>query len=115
MPTVLRVSTLGPARAHAHGRREPLSAARREVLDVLLDSESGLTSAEVAEALRVHVNTAREHLDLLIDSGDAVRASLPAVGRGRPPLVYRAVSKTREVGPEFQPLAELLVEHFLRT
>jgi predicted ArsR family transcriptional regulator len=103
------VEILGPQRAHPVGRRRCLSPARREVLDLLLDADGGMTVTEVARATGAHPNTAREHLDALVHAGDLVRAQLPAVGRGRPPMVYRAVESTRDVGPEYRVLAEVLV------
>jgi predicted ArsR family transcriptional regulator len=103
------VGILGPQRAHRAGRRRSLSPARREVLDLLLDADGGMTVAEVAAVIGAHPNTAREHLDALVQAGDLVRAQLPAVGRGRPPMIYRAVPNERDVGPEYRMLAEVLV------
>ena len=79
------------------------------MLDLVVDAEGGLTVAEVARATGAHANTAREHLDALVHSGDLARAQLPAVGRGRPPMIYRALPNAREVGPEYRVLAEALV------
>lgn len=105
------MNNLGPQRANPAGRRRTLSPARREVLDLLVDANGGMTVAEVAKATGAHPNTAREHLDALVQSGDLARAQLPAVGRGRPPMIYRALPNAREVGPEYRVLAEALVRH----
>lgn len=105
------VGNLGPVRARPGGRRESMSPARQHVLDILEDAEGGMTVADVARVTGAHPNTAREHLEALVHSGHLVRAQMPAVGRGRPPMIYRAVPNTREVGPEYRVLAELLVEH----
>ncbi len=105
------VSNLGPARARPAGRRESLSPARQDVLDLVVDAEGGMTVAEVAKATGAHPNTVREHLDALVQCGHLARAQLPAVGRGRPPMIYRAVPGTRPIGPEYRILAQLLIEH----
>ena len=105
------VTILGPARARPAGRRESLSPARQDVLDLVVDADGGLTVAEVAQATGAHPNTAREHLDALVHSGYLARAQLPAVGRGRPPMIYRALPGARPAGPEYRILADLLIEH----
>jgi predicted ArsR family transcriptional regulator len=48
------------------------------------------TVRDVAEALGLHENTARAHLEGLVESGLAQRTQRPASGRGRPSMVYRA-------------------------
>ncbi len=107
------MSNLGPQRSHPTGRREALSPARQEVLDLLVDADGGLTVADVAHATSSHPNTAREHLDALVQAGHLARAQLPAVGRGRPPMIYRALPRAREVGPQYRALAEMLVEYLV--
>lgn len=105
------VSNLGPARARPAGRRESLSPARQDVLDLVVDADGGMTVAEVAKATGAHPNTVREHLEALVHSGYLARAQLPAVGRGRPPMIYRALPGARPAGPEYRILADLLIEH----
>lgn len=68
-----------------------------------------MTVSEVAKATGAHPNTTREHLEALVQAGELDRAQLPAVGRGRPPMIYRAIPKARDVGPEYRVLAEMLV------
>src|SRR5690348_18115440 len=65
--------------------------------------------AELAEALGVHVNTVRFHLDKLAASGQVERVE-PARGTpGRPPLQFRAVRRMSADGPrQFQMLAAML-------
>lgn len=100
----------GPSRTRPGGRRRELSPARREVLELLDDADGGMTVAEVAAVTGSHTNTAREHLDGLVESGYLVRAQLPAVGRGRPPMIYRTVPNDRDVAAEYRMLAEILVD-----
>lgn len=76
-----------------------------------MDADGGATVADVSAGLGVHPNTAREHLDALVSAGHCARAQMPAVGRGRPPMIYRAVPSPREVGPEYRALAEMLVAY----
>lgn len=84
------------------------------MLDLVEAAEGGMTVAEVAAATGAHANTAREHLDALMQSGHVVRAQMPAVGRGRPAMIYRAVREPAAVGSEYAVLAELLVAHLQR-
>ncbi|BDZ56069.1 helix-turn-helix domain-containing protein [Agromyces marinus] len=68
-----------------------VSAPRRRVLDVLATAGEPLGADRVAEALGVHLTTARFHLDRLVEAG-FVRAEPVADGRrGRPRLRYRLV------------------------
>lgn len=84
------------------------------VLDLVADADGGMTVVEVAAATGVHANTAREHLDALVRSGYLARAQLPAVGRGRPAMIYRAAHEPNLAGEEYGVLAELLVAHLQR-
>ncbi|MDL4820629.1 helix-turn-helix transcriptional regulator [Actinomadura opuntiae] len=63
---------------------------RREVLDALRGSAAPLGVADVAERLGVHPNTARFHLDALVEDGAAERALERPSGPGRPRTVYTA-------------------------
>lgn len=86
-----------------------LSAPRRRVLDVLEERPMGATA--VASVLDLHVNTAREHLDGLVEVGLAVRSRLAPSGRGRPAWGYAAepASATRPRG-EYAALAGVLAD-----
>ncbi|HKX66216.1 MAG TPA: helix-turn-helix domain-containing protein [Intrasporangium sp.] len=87
-----------------------LSAQRRRVLDAL--DEEPRSIAAVAQALGLHVNTAREHLDGLVDAGLALRSRLTPNGRGRPGWGYavRPGVGASSVG-EYASLATVLAEH----
>jgi predicted ArsR family transcriptional regulator len=49
---------------------------------------------DLAAAVGLHANTAREHLDRLIDAGLVASEVAPPAGRGRPSLRYRATRWT---------------------
>ncbi|MFB4302898.1 helix-turn-helix transcriptional regulator [Actinomadura sp. NTSP31] len=63
---------------------------RREVLDALREAGAPLGVAGVAERLGVHPNTARFHLDALVEDGAAERTLQRPAGPGRPRTVYTA-------------------------
>lgn len=51
---------------------------------------------ELSEAMDLHPNTVRQHLDQLVEAGLAVRDTAPPVGRGRPALRYAAEPRSDE-------------------
>ena len=65
-----------------------LSAARTRVLEYLQSSSEPLTPAQVAQALGLHDNTARLHLEGLVAAGLAQQRAGEPAGRGRPPTTY---------------------------
>jgi predicted ArsR family transcriptional regulator len=72
-----------PAPVVAGGRRE-------EVLGLLRASDRPLSAAEVAESTGLHLNTARFHLDALVEDRLADRTSEPREVPGRPRILYSA-------------------------
>lgn len=85
----------------------PSGARRTDVLAQLRQADRPLSVAEVANAIDVHVNTARFHLDGLVDEGLAVRTSEPRDTRGRPRILY--TSEGAPPGPKsYELLAEML-------
>ena len=87
----------------------PLSLKQREVLDALQAFPQGARSVEIAEKLGMHVNTARGHLDELIERGAVRVSTTPAEGRGRPSLIFRVrVPDNRAVAQEYVTLVEVL-------
>jgi predicted ArsR family transcriptional regulator len=85
----------------------PSGARRTDVLAQLRQAERPLSVAEVANAMDMHVNTARFHLDGLVDVGLAERTSEPRDTRGRPRILYS--SEGASPGPRsYELLAEML-------
>jgi predicted ArsR family transcriptional regulator len=106
----------GPAPVRTTGTR--LSGPRGVVLERLQRSSRPLRISELAAALGVHQNTAREHLDALVALGLATRERAPATGRGRPAWRYAAVDDHREPDPrvrDYAGLAAALAGHLART
>jgi predicted ArsR family transcriptional regulator len=89
-------------------------ASRAAVLDLLRRSEHPLGVAEVAEAVGLHANTVRTHLDLLVETGYAARDTEAPRGPGRPRVVYRATA-TNDDGRNYRLLAELLARYLVAT
>lgn len=87
----------------------PLSVKQREVLDALQAFPRGARSAELADRLGMHVNTARGHLDELVERGAVRVSTTPAEGRGRPSLIFQVrVPDNRAVAQEYVSLVEVL-------
>ena len=64
---------------------------------------------EVADRMGLHPNTARFHLDALVDAGLAVRAPHPRVAPGRPSTGYQAAEGGGIAGRrQYRLLAEML-------
>lgn len=72
--------------------RADLTVARRRVLELVEASTVPLTAAELADRLALHHNTVREHLDALVEAGFVTASTRPTGRRGRPALLYTAVS-----------------------
>ncbi|ARD42178.1 helix-turn-helix transcriptional regulator [Actinomyces gaoshouyii] len=72
--------------------RADLTVARRRVLELVEASTAPLTAAELADRLELHHNTVREHLDALVEAGFVTASTRPTGRRGRPALLYTAVS-----------------------
>lgn len=67
------------------------SGSRVDLLHLLQDGREH-TIGELAEATGLHENTTREHLQRLVSDGFAQRTPERRTVRGRPRMVYRAVS-----------------------
>lgn len=86
-----------------------LGRRRGQVLDELRAARSPLGAQAVAERVGVHVNTARFHLDALVEAGLAVRAAKTREARGRPSITYQAVAGSDAAGlRHYRLLAEML-------
>jgi predicted ArsR family transcriptional regulator len=86
-----------------------LGESRARVLDLLLAARGPLGVQDVAGRAGLHANTARFHLDGLVDSGLATREPQPRDTPGRPSMVYRATGGDGPVGQRrYRLLAEML-------
>ena len=68
------------------------------MLALLEKSAEPLSVGQVAVDLGVHKNSARFHLDALVDVGYARRAAAAPKTQGRPPLLYSATSEAPSMG-----------------
>jgi predicted ArsR family transcriptional regulator len=71
-------------------RGTPLGESRSRVLDVLRCADAQLGVRDIAGRVGLHPNTARFHLDGLVEAGLAERATEAGGQPGRPRTVYRA-------------------------
>ena len=69
------------------------SESRMHILHVLQGQDEPITVDAVAQAVGLHINTAREHLDRLVDGGFVTRESEVRTTRGRPRMLYRSVDR----------------------
>ena len=90
------------------------SISRTAVLELLRSRAEPLGVGEVAEHVGLHQNTVRSHLDLLVDSGYAVRRVEAPRGPGRPRVVYEATAAP-EGDRNYRLLAEVLAQHLVAT
>jgi predicted ArsR family transcriptional regulator len=90
------------------------SISRTAVLELLRSRSEPLGVVEVAEHVGLHQNTVRSHLDLLVDSGYAIRHTEAPSGPGRPRVVYAATAAP-EGDRNYKLLAEVLAQHIVAT
>ena len=87
----------------------PLGQSRARVLDLLRAAGSPLGVQEVADQTGLHPNTARFHLDGLVEAGLAAREPQPRATPGRPSMAYRAADGGDPAGDRrYRLLAEML-------
>ena len=87
----------------------PLGQSRAKVLDLLRAAGAPLGVRQVADRAGLHANTARFHLDALVEAGLAARAPLARSGPGRPSTAYWAVEGGGGAGRRrYRLLAEML-------
>src|SRR5215469_6970878 len=86
----------------------PLGHSRAEVLDMLRAADGPLGIRDVAQRMGLHPNTARFHLEGLVEAGLAVRATEDRRTPGRPRIGYRAVADGPAGGRRYRLLAEML-------
>ena len=86
-----------------------LGQSRAHVLDLLRAAGSPAGVQEIAGRAGLHPNTARFHLDALVDAGLAARAPKERTTPGRPSIAYRAVEGGAPAGRRrYRLLAEML-------
>jgi predicted ArsR family transcriptional regulator len=86
-----------------------LGQSRRGVLEALRAAGVPLGAQQIAERTGLHPNTARFHLDGLVDAGLAERQAEEPTGPGRPRVVYRANAADTPAGVRsYRLLAEML-------
>ncbi|MET4223881.1 putative ArsR family transcriptional regulator [Oerskovia enterophila] len=83
---------------------------RTHVIQLLRDSKTPVSVKDVAEEVGVHQNTARFHLESLVDSGLAERTQQTRTTPGRPKVLYRGTlpNQTHERAQAYRLLAEAL-------
>jgi predicted ArsR family transcriptional regulator len=87
----------------------PLGRSRARVLSLLRGAGAPLGVQEVADRSGLHPNTARFHLDALVDAGLATRDPQPRAAPGRPSIGYQAPSSGGPAGERrYRLLAEML-------
>jgi predicted ArsR family transcriptional regulator len=108
-------ATPRPSARHFRSQHQVLaSTSRMAILDLLRSRARPVGVGEVAQHVGLHQNTVRSHLDLLVDSGFAVRRSKAPKGPGRPRLVYEATAAP-DGERNYQLLAEVLAQYLLAT
>lgn len=79
------------------------------MLDALREEMTPAGVRQVAERTGLHPNTARFHLDALVDAGLVEREREARGAPGRPRIVYRALAASAATGPRrYRLLAEIL-------
>ena len=87
----------------------PLRESRARVLDLLRAADGVVGVQEVADQTGLHPNTARFHLDALVDAGLATREPQQRTAAGRPSMAYRATDNDGSTGRRrYRLLAEML-------
>lgn len=91
------------------------SPTRRRIADVLAEHPDGLGVAEVADAVGLHANAVRPHLQRLADVGMIAVVRQAPRGRGRPRLRYRLIDMHAPRIAAHQELVRLLVAYLAHT
>jgi predicted ArsR family transcriptional regulator len=87
----------------------PLGESRARVLDLLQAASGPLGVQDVADQTGLHPNTARFHLDALVEAGLATREPQPRETPGRPSMAYRVTDGDGPTGQRrYRLLAEML-------
>ncbi|MEA5118036.1 MAG: helix-turn-helix domain-containing protein [Propionicimonas sp.] len=95
-------------------RRSGLGPTRTEVLTALRSAGTALSVARIATAVELHPNSARFHLDALVEQGLVVRQDEQRDRPGRPRVLYRAAPYVDSDADAMQSVARALVRHLSR-
>ncbi len=88
-----------------------IGASRRRVLSVLQSADGPLAINAICAQVDLHPNTARFHLDALIEQELVERVAGPRQGPGRPRALYKSTSEDSASGVRrYGLLAQVLVE-----
>lgn len=94
------------------GEQQVLGESRLGVLTLLQDAGRPLGVADVAAATGLHTNTARFHLDGLVDAGLVERTTENREQPGRPRALYTALPGSARGGVRsYRLLAEILTDY----
>jgi len=113
--TIGTVEIKGPRANLTRQLHHEVSAARLAMWNLVAQTPEPLTAARAAELANTHVNTAREHLEGLHDSGVVRRIRHHAGGRGRPSWAYELITPPGVVDSEYAGLATALARQLLRS
>ncbi len=91
----------------ARGAR--LGPTRAQVLEHVRNLDVAVPLEEIAEAVGIHQNTARFHLEALAAAGLVVREPEHRLVPGRPRMLFRAALAIRDTS--YQTLAQVMVRH----
>lgn len=95
-------------------RRSGMGPTRAEVLAELRSCGTALPVTTIAAAVGLHPNSARFHLDALVDQGLVARADEQRDRPGRPKALYRAAPHRLSEADALQGVARALVRHLGR-
>lgn len=87
---------------------------RARLLAVLRRASEPMDIRRLADAVELHPNTAREHLDQLVEAGLVLRSSAPPRGRGRPGWRYAAPGSGDDDAEAYRSLAAVLADELAR-
>jgi predicted ArsR family transcriptional regulator len=90
-----------------------LGESRSRVLELLQQADGPLGVGDVAAAVGLHSNTARFHLDALVEAGSVQRSTQEREQPGRPRALYAATPDGAGAGQRsYRLLAEILASYF---
>jgi len=90
--------------------RDAQGGRRTHIIQILRDSREPLSVQEVADKVSIHINTARFHLESLVEAGLADRQTEARSVPGRPKVVYSGTlpNQTHERAMGYRLLSEML-------